>query len=381
MVATWRIEVLLRKDVTSSAVMEMSLRTMTERYLIGIGPTPPGKPTPGTRIQALAFLSRQLCTGDLSRGGRGHKDRRSDAAMRPPTHWVGREEQTMTTVTAPMIRARKGGAKIRMTTAYDFPTARIADRAGADIILVGDSVANVVLGHDDTLSVDVDTMVHHTAAVVRAEPRALIVGDMPWMSYHVSPEETVVNAARLVRDGGASAVKLEGGRKRVEMIEAVIDAEVPVMGHLGLTPQSVKAMGGYRIQGKEAQAAYEMISDAIALVDAGVFSIVLEGVPDRVAQVITAEVPVPTIGIGAGAGCDGQVLVIHDVLGLGGGDYLPKFVRPYANLADDAVEALERFFDDIEAGAFPSADETYHMADESFEILRGLSEGETIVEF
>jgi 3-methyl-2-oxobutanoate hydroxymethyltransferase len=287
----------------------------------------------------------------------------------------------MTTVTAPMIRARKGRAKIRMTTAYDYPTARIADRAGADIILVGDSVANVVLGHDDTLSVDVGTMVHHTAAVVRAEPRALIVGDMPWMSYHVSPEETVVNAARLVRDGGASAVKLEGGRKRVEMIEAVIDAEIPVMGHLGLTPQSVKAMGGYRVQGKEAQAAYEMISDAIALVDAGVFSIVLEGVPDRVAQIITAEVPVPTIGIGAGAGCDGQVLVIHDVLGFGGGDYLPKFVRPYANLADDAVAALERFFDDIETGAFPSADETYHMADESFEILRGLSEGETIVEF
>ncbi len=287
----------------------------------------------------------------------------------------------MTTVTAPMIRARKGGAKIRMTTAYDYPTARIADRAGADIILVGDSVANVVLGHDDTLSVDVDMMVHHSAAVARAEPRALIVGDMPWMSYHVSPEDTVLNAARLVRDGGASAVKLEGGRKRVEMIDAVVDAEIPVMGHLGLTPQSVKAMGGYRVQGKEAQAAYEMISDAIALVDAGVFSIVLEGVPDRVAQIITAEVPVPTIGIGAGAGCDGQVLVIHDVLGLGGGEYLPKFVRPYANLADDAVEALERFFDDVETGVFPSADETYHMPDESFEILRGLSESETIVEF
>jgi 3-methyl-2-oxobutanoate hydroxymethyltransferase len=176
-------------------------------------------------------------------------------------------------------------------------------------------------------------------------------------------------------------VKIEGGRKRVSMIEAVIDAEIPVMGHLGLTPQSVKAMGGYRVQGKQAQAAYELISDATALVDAGVFSIVLEGVPDRVAQVITAEVPVPTIGIGAGAGCDGQVLVIHDVLGLGGGDYLPKFVRPYANLADDAVEALERFFVDVETGAFPSEDETYHMPDESFEILRGLAEGETVAEF
>ncbi|MGB9357956.1 MAG: 3-methyl-2-oxobutanoate hydroxymethyltransferase [Acidimicrobiia bacterium] len=287
----------------------------------------------------------------------------------------------MTTVTAPMIRARKGGAKIRMTTAYDFPTARIADRAGADIILVGDSVANVVLGHDDTLAANVDMMVHHTAAVARAEPRALIVGDMPWMSYHVSPEDTVLNAARLVREGGAAAVKLEGGRKRVEMIEAVVDAEIPVMGHLGLTPQSVNAMGGYRVQGKEAQAAYEMISDANALVDAGVFSLVLEGVPDRVAQIITAEIPVPTIGIGAGSSCDGQVLVIHDVLGLGGGEYLPKFVRSYANLADDAVEALERFFMDIEAGTFPSEDETYHMADESFEILRGFAEGETIAEF
>ena len=287
----------------------------------------------------------------------------------------------MTTVTAPMIRARKGGARIRMTTAYDFPTARIADRAGADIILVGDSVANVVLGHDDTLAVNVDMMVHHTAAVARAEPRSLIVGDMPWMSYHVSPEDTVLNAARLVRDGGAAAVKLEGGRKRVEMIEAVVDAEIPVMGHLGLTPQSVNAMGGYRVQGKEAQAAYEMISDANALVDAGVFSLVLEGVPDRVAQIITAEIPVPTIGIGAGPSCDGQVLVIHDVLGLGGGEYLPKFVRPYANLADEAVEALERFFMDVEAGSFPSEDETYHMADESFEILRGLAEGETIAEF
>lgn len=287
----------------------------------------------------------------------------------------------MTTVTAPMIRARKGGAKIRMTTAYDFPTARIADRAGADIILVGDSVANVVLGHADTLAATVDMMVHHTAAVARADPRALIVGDMPWMSYHVSPEDTVLNAARLVREGGAAAVKLEGGRKRVEMIEAVVDAEIPVMGHLGLTPQSVNAMGGYRVQGKEAHAAYEMISDANALVDAGIFSLVLEGVPDRVAQIITAEIPVPTIGIGAGSSCDGQVLVIHDVLGLGGREYLPKFVRQYANLADEAVEALERFFMDVDAGSFPSEDETYHMPDESFEILSRFVEGETIAEF
>ncbi len=286
----------------------------------------------------------------------------------------------MNTITAPEIRARKGGAKIRMVTAYDYPTAKIADRAGADIILVGDSVANVVLGHPDTLAVDMGVMVHHTAAVTRAEPNALVVGDMPWMSFHVSPEDTVLNAARLVREGGAPAVKIEGGRKRLGVIAAVLDAEIPVMGHLGLTPQSVNAMGGYRVQGKKVHAAYEMISDAQALADAGVFAIVLEGVPDRVAQIVTAEVPVPTIGIGAGAGCDGQVLVLHDILGLGGGEYLPKFVRSYASLADDAVDALKRFFADVESGAFPSSDETYHMPDESFEILRDLVESEATVE-
>ncbi|MEA2022694.1 MAG: 3-methyl-2-oxobutanoate hydroxymethyltransferase [Actinomycetota bacterium] len=286
----------------------------------------------------------------------------------------------MSRVTAPEIRARKGGAKIRMVTAYDYPTAKIADRAGADIILVGDSVANVVLGHADTLSVDTDVMVHHTAAVTRAEPDSLVVGDMPWMSFHVSPEDTVRNAARLVREGGAAAVKIEGGRKRLDVITAVLDAEIPVMGHLGLTPQSVNVMGGYRVQGKRVHAAYEMISDAQALADAGVFAIVLEGVPDRVAQTVTAEVPVPTIGIGAGAGCDGQVLVMHDVLGLGGGEYVPKFVRSYADLASDAVDALERFFADVESGAFPSDDETYHMPDESFEILRDLVDSETSID-
>ncbi|MEN8233452.1 MAG: 3-methyl-2-oxobutanoate hydroxymethyltransferase [Actinomycetota bacterium] len=286
----------------------------------------------------------------------------------------------MSTVTAPGIRARKGGAKIRMVTAYDYPTAKIADRAGADIILVGDSVANVVLGHGDTLSVDIDVMVHHTSAVTRAEPSALVVGDMPWMSYHVTPEDAVRNAARLVREGGAAAVKVEGGRKRLDVVRAILDAEIPLMGHLGLTPQSVNAMGGYRVQGKEAHAAYELISDAHALADAGVFAIVLEGVPDRVAEIVTAEVPVPTIGIGAGVGCDGQVLVLHDVLGLGGGEYLPKFVRAYANLADDAVEALEQFFSEVESGAFPAEAETYHMPDESFEILRGLIGEETCVD-
>ncbi len=280
----------------------------------------------------------------------------------------------MAKITAPGIRSRKGGARIRMVTAYDHPSAVIADRAGADIILVGDSVANVVLGHEDTLAVDVDVMVHHTAAVSRAKPDALVVGDMPWMSYHVSAEDTVRNAGRFVREGGAGAVKLEGGRKRLEAIEKVIDAEIPLMGHLGLTPQSIHTMGGYKVQGKQAQAAYELISDAQSLAGAGVFALVLEAVPDKVAEIVTREIPIPTIGIGAGPDCDGQVLVYHDVLGLGSGDFQPKFVRRYANLADDAVAAMKRFFADIESGDFPSEEETYHMATDSAEILAGLAD-------
>lgn len=267
-------------------------------------------------------------------------------------------------VTAPAIRAAKGGPKLRMITAYDAPSARIADRAGADVILVGDSLANVVLGLGTTLEVSMDDMVRHTAAVSRTEPRALVIGDMPWLSFHLSVEDTVRNAGRLVRDGGAEGVKLEGGRKRLKMIEAVIDAEIPVMGHLGLTPQSVHAMGGYRVQGKQIEAARSLIADARALDEAGVFSIVLEGVPDRLAALITREVSAPTIGIGAGAEVDGQVLVFHDVLGLTGGDHLPKFVRRYADLEEAAVEAVERFFEDVQKGEFPSAEETYHLSEE-----------------
>jgi 3-methyl-2-oxobutanoate hydroxymethyltransferase len=278
------------------------------------------------------------------------------------------------TVTAPEIQARKGGDKIRMITAYDAPTARIADRAGADIILVGDSVANVVLGRSDTLSMTIDEMVYHTRAVAGTGPHALVVGDMPWLSYHTSTEDTVLNAGRLVREGGAGAVKLEGGRKRVPMVEAVGGAEIPVMGHLGLTPQSVHSMGGYRVQGREAAAAYELVSDARALADAGVFAIVLEGVPDLVAELITAEVAVPTIGIGAGPACDGQVLVFHDLVGLGEGR-LAKFVRQYADLSGAAVTAVERFFTDVQSGAFPAEAETYHMSEESAAILRELHQG------
>jgi 3-methyl-2-oxobutanoate hydroxymethyltransferase len=271
-------------------------------------------------------------------------------------------------VTAPAVRQMKGGPKIRMVTAYDAPSARIADAAEADIILVGDSVANVVLGRDSTLEVDLDDMVHHTAAVSGTDPQALVVGDMPWMSYHVSVPETIHNAGRLVREGGAEAVKVEGGRKRLPAIEAILDAEIPVMGHLGLTPQSVHAMGGYRVQGKQVEAAREMVADARALDEAGVFSIVLEGVPDVLAELITKEVSAPTIGIGAGAKVDGQVLVFHDVLGLTDG-HLPKFVRQYADLGGVATAALTRFFEDVQKGEFPSDDETYHMSEEAARAL------------
>jgi 3-methyl-2-oxobutanoate hydroxymethyltransferase len=274
-------------------------------------------------------------------------------------------------VTVPAILARKGGPKLKVVTAYDTPTAQIADRAGADIILVGDTLAHVVLGFDDTLPATVDIMVHHTAAVARAKPDALVLGDLPWLSYHISVEETVRNAGRLIREGRAEAVKLEGGRKRLPMIEALLAAEIPVMGHLGLTPQSIHAMGGYRVQGRRAEAARELIEDARALAAAGVFAIVLEGVPDIVARIVTQEVQVPTIGIGAGPYCDGQVLVYHDVLGLHHGR-LPKFVRQYTHLADIATEALERFFADIESGAFPTDAESYHMDEESARAFRSL---------
>jgi 3-methyl-2-oxobutanoate hydroxymethyltransferase len=273
------------------------------------------------------------------------------------------------TWTAPAIRAwkdRPERSPLVMVTAYDAPGARMAHEAGVDLILVGDSLAMVVLGYDDTLQVTVDDIAHHTAAVARglktstAEHRKpLVVGDLPWMSYHTDPHEAVRNAAALIR-AGAHSVKLEGGRKRLSVIEPIIDAEIPVMGHLGLTPQSVNAVGGYKVQGKEVDAALALVEDAKALVDAGVFAIVLEAVPDEVARVVTAAVPVPTIGIGAGPHCDGQVLVFHDVLGLE--DRIrPKFVRRYATLKADAVLALAAYAADVRSGAFPAAAETYHL--------------------
>ncbi len=276
-------------------------------------------------------------------------------------------------VTITTILARKAGPKLTMVTAYDAALAAIADQAGADIILVGDTLADNVLGFPDTLAATVDIMVHHTAAVTRVQPYSLVVGDMPWLSYHISSEETVRNAGRLIREGRADAVKLEGGRKRLPMIEAILAAEIPVMGHLGLTPQSVRAMGGYRVQGRQANPARELLEDARALAAAGVFAIVLEGVPDILAKAITEAIPVPTIGIGAGPHCDGQVLVFHDVLGFHLNKHTAKFVRQYAHLAETAVSALQSFFADIQSGEFPNDAETYHMDKESARVFQTLT--------
>ncbi len=263
-------------------------------------------------------------------------------------------------VTVPAVRAhkrREGKEPLVMITAYDTPGARLADEAGVDLILVGDSVANNVLGYENTLQVTMDDMVRHTAAVARAAPRALVVADLPWMSYHVDPAETVRNGAALVR-AGAGAVKLEGGSNRIPMIAALLSAEIPVMGHLGLTPQSVNAMGGFRVQGRDDASAHALVVEAKAVAAAGCFAIVIEGVPAPLGHMLTESVEVPTIGIGAGADCDGQVLVFHDVLGFN--RTFPKFVRSYADLATAATTALAAYAADVRSGAFPADAEVYH---------------------
>ena len=262
--------------------------------------------------------------------------------------------------TVPDIQARKrarGAEPIVMVTAYDEPSARLCDAAGVDLLLVGDSVANTVLGFPDTLHVTIDDMARHTGAVARADPTALVVGDLPWMSYHTGTRDAVRNAAALVR-AGAACVKLEGGAVRVPVVEAILAAQIPVMGHLGLTPQSVLAMGGYRVQGRDLDAAKLLLDDAHALEDAGCFALVLEGVPDALAAKITAALGIPTIGIGAGPDTDGQVLVFHDLLGLGNRP-LAKFVREYAQLGALVTEAVGRFAADVRSGAFPGPNETY----------------------
>ncbi len=265
-------------------------------------------------------------------------------------------------VTVPAIRAMKGKSRIGMLTAYDYPSGKIADTAGADILLVGDSLGMVILGYPDTLSVTVDDMLHHTRAVARGVKSALIVGDMPYLSYHVSIEESVRNAGRFIQ-AGAHAVKVEGAKpSRIRAIEAILDAEIPVMGHIGLTPQSVNALGGFKLQGKNADDARRLIDEAVALERAGCFSIVLECVPSELAAMITEQLAIPTIGIGAGPSCDGQVLVYHDVLGMYDG-HTPKFVRRYANAAQDLQAALETYLADVREGRFPDeAKESFHMA-------------------
>ena len=244
-----------------------------------------------------------------------------------------------------------------MVTAYDEPSARWADAAGVDLLLVGDSLANVVLGQPDTLQVTVEEMAHHVRAVAMAHPAAHIVADLPWLSYHLGEVDAVRNAAHLVR-AGAQSVKLEGGRRRTNVVRAIVDAESPVMGHLGLTPQSVLAFGGFKVQAKTREAAAALVDDALALQEAGVFAVVIEGVPPVVGTAVTEALDVPTIGIGAGPDTDGQVLVFHDLLGLSG-RAPAKFVRQYADLGSAITEAVSRYAADVRAGAFPSEAEVY----------------------
>lgn len=268
--------------------------------------------------------------------------------------------QAVSKITVPLILERKlGGEKITCLTAYDYPTARLVDEAGIDIVLVGDSLAQVVLGYDSTVPVTVEEMLHHVRAVRRATRRALLVADLPFGSYHVSEDEAMRSSLRFIKEGGAEGVKIEGGRKRAGLIRRIIDAEIPVMGHIGLTPQSVNAHGGYHVQGKTLESANELLADAQALEDAGCFSIVLEGIPRELAAMITARLRVPTIGIGAGPDCDGQVLVVHDLMGL---SFVPqaKFVRHYAEVGNTLRDAFARYRDDVLEGRYPDDRESYH---------------------
>ena len=251
-----------------------------------------------------------------------------------------------------------------MMTAYDFPTSKAISEAGIDVILVGDSLAQVVLGHDDTLSVTMDEMLHHVKAVTRAKPDSLVVADMPYMSYHTSKKEAIKNAARFIQEGNADAVKLEGGFKRKDVIESIINAEIPVMGHLGLTPQSKNMMGGYKVQGKTLELATELLEEAVLLENLGCFSMVLEGVPSVVAEVLTEKVSIPTIGIGAGVNVDGQVLVFHDFVGMKSKEYIDaKFVKRYSNQHEQVVKALEHFKKEVENKEFPTEHHSYEAGE------------------
>jgi 3-methyl-2-oxobutanoate hydroxymethyltransferase len=277
-------------------------------------------------------------------------------------------------ITVPDILARKSQfthlteKKIVSLTAYDTPTARLVDDAGADVILVGDSLAMVVLGYDTTLPVTIDEMLHHTRAVRRGVKRALLVMDMPFGSYHIDAPDALRNAVRAVKEGGAEALKVEGGEKRMELISRLVDAEIPVMGHIGLTPQSFHAFGGFRVQGKTEEAADRLFRDARAVEAAGAFAIVLESMPRELAVQITRELRIPTIGIGAGPDCDGQILVLHDMIGLGG-EHTPKFARRYVNVAESISRAVGEYARDVRNGSFPADAESFHLPAELRERL------------
>jgi 3-methyl-2-oxobutanoate hydroxymethyltransferase len=272
-------------------------------------------------------------------------------------------------VSAPSLRSSKQrGERLVCLTAYDYPTARILDEAGIDVILVGDSLGNVVLGYGNTVPVTLDEILIHLKAVRRAVQRALLVADMPYGTFHTGDDDAVRNALRLVKEGGAEAIKLEGGHKRVQLVKRLVDEEISVMGHIGLTPQSINQLGAYRVQGKTAQAAQQLIDDARAMEDAGAFAVVLEVVPREIAKLITESIGIPTIGIGAGVHCDIQVLVLHDMLGLSFGKQA-RFVRPYANLRDVMTDAVTRYADDVRNGTYPSQAESYGLPAETAEEL------------
>jgi len=264
-------------------------------------------------------------------------------------------------VSAPSLRlSKQRGERLVCLTAYDYPTARIVDEAGIDIILVGDSLGNVVLGYGNTVPVTLEEILIHLKAVRRAVNRALLVADMPYGTFHTGDDDAVRNALRLVKEGGAEAIKLEGGHKRVHLVKRLVDEEISVMGHIGLTPQSINQLGAYRVQGKTASAAQQLIDDAKAMEDAGAFAVVLEVVPREIAQMITESISIPTIGIGAGVHCDIQVLVIHDMLGLSFGKQA-RFVRPYANLREVMTDAITRYAEDVRNGTYPSEAESYAL--------------------
>ena len=268
--------------------------------------------------------------------------------------------EAVSKITVPLILERKlRGEKTTALTAYDYPTARLVDEAGIDVLLVGDSLAQVVLGYDSTVPVTAGEMLHHLRAARRGVHRALVVADLPFGSYHLGEREALKTSLRFIKEGGAEAIKIEGGRKRARIVRRMVNAEIPVMGHIGLTPQSIHRMGGYAVQGRTLESASELLADAQALEDAGVFALVLEAVPRELAAMITQRLRIPTIGIGAGPDCDGQILVFHDLVGLTF-ERSAKFVRRYANLRRDLHEALAQFRDDVVEGRYPGDEESYH---------------------